>query len=97
VNDEQPGSQSRGEAPDGSPPPAPVRSPWAAACYLIREFFGENDYARYVADWKARHAEGKCGTAGGAEIGDDHHMMTEREFFEERLRIKYGGNVQRCC
>jgi hypothetical protein len=27
-----------------------------AAWFWLRELFGENAYARYVADWQARHA-----------------------------------------
>jgi uncharacterized short protein YbdD (DUF466 family) len=69
-----------------------ARARWQRARYWIREFFGENDYARYVADWRARHPEG-----GAAAHGGGHRLLTEREFFDERLRIKYGGGVQRCC
>jgi uncharacterized short protein YbdD (DUF466 family) len=66
---------------------------WQQVRYWIREFFGENDYARYVADWNARHPEGGAAAAHGG----GHRLLTEREFFDERLRIKYGGGVQRCC
>lgn len=61
---------------------------WASARYWVREFFGENDYARHVAEWQARHA--------GIEPDGTHHLMSEREFFEYRLKIKYGGVIQRC-
>ena len=64
----------------------------AGAKWLLhwtREFFGENDYPRYVAEWQARHS------IRSAEPG--HRLLTAREFFNERLRIRYGGGVNRCC
>ena len=69
---------------------------WRAARYWVREFFGENDYARYVADWQARHTGGEAGMACTLPAGAEHRMMTEREFFSYRLQIRYGNGVQRC-
>ena len=62
-------------------------SRWQRLHYWIREFLGENDYARYLEEWRRLHG----GTAEG------HRPLTAREFFGERLRVKYGGSVQRCC
>lgn len=70
------------------PTPATVARYWRQARYWVREFFGENDYARHVAEWEARHA--------GTGPDETHRLMTEREFFEYQLQIKYGGVVQRC-
>lgn len=61
---------------------------WNQARYWVREFFGENDYARYVAEWQARHAE--------LAPDETHHLMTEREFFDYQLQVKFGGAIQRC-
>ena len=66
------------------------------ARYWVREFFGENEYARYVADWQARHAAGDHPEACSLVPGGEHRMMSEREFFDYRLNIKYGGAIQRC-
>lgn len=61
---------------------------WERLLYWVREFVGENDYARYVAEWQAKHA--------GLECADGHRPMTEREFFAYRTELKFGGVVQRC-
>jgi uncharacterized short protein YbdD (DUF466 family) len=74
---------------------AAVRDAAARLRYWIREFFGENDYPRYVAEWRASHGDERGAGAGSGESG--HRLMTEREFFAERLRVKHGGTVQRCC
>jgi uncharacterized short protein YbdD (DUF466 family) len=58
--------------------------------YWVREFFGENAYPRYVAAWQARRA-------GSADGGEEHRLLTAREFFKQRLERTYGGDVQRCC
>ena len=64
-----------------------------AACrrawWWARELFGEHDYARYVGDWHARHPD-------GPDLAKGHRPMTEREFFDERLRLKYGNGLRRC-
>jgi uncharacterized short protein YbdD (DUF466 family) len=65
--------------------------------YWIREFFGENDYARYLGEWRARHVTGEPGSSTGARVGSEHRPLTEGEFFAERCRVRYGGGVQRCC
>ena len=61
------------------------------AWWWVQEYFGEHDYDRYLADWHARHAT--------LDAADEtmHRPMTRRAFFEQRLQIKYGGTVQRCC
>jgi uncharacterized short protein YbdD (DUF466 family) len=59
--------------------------------YWIAEYFGENDYARYVAEWQARHA----GLDNPEQT--EHQMMTAREFYQYRLDIKYDKKMQRCC
>lgn len=61
---------------------------WRTVRYWVREYFGENEYARYVAAWQARHA--------GMDGDGEHRMMTAREFFDHRLAVKYGGVIQRC-
>ena len=68
---------------------------WRTLCYWVREYFGENDYAQYVAEWQARHPAGGTATPNALEP-PGHHLMTEREFFTYRLGIKYGTNFQRC-
>ncbi len=70
---------------------------WRRLGYWIREFFGENDYARYVAEWNARPIESEAGSSSGAPGGSEHRLLTEREFFSERCRVRYGSGVQRCC
>ncbi len=70
---------------------------WGRLRYWIREFFGENDYARYVAEWKARHGESEGGVSSSVPAGREHRLLTEREFFSERCRVRYGSGVQRCC
>jgi uncharacterized short protein YbdD (DUF466 family) len=90
--------------------PGELRRAAARLHYWIREFLGENDYARYVAEWHAAHrsiedcatratspARAAESSAGAARASAGHRLMTEREFFAERLRVKYGGAVQRCC
>jgi uncharacterized short protein YbdD (DUF466 family) len=62
--------------------------------YWVREFFGENDYARYVAEWRAAHGGIEPAAADPAA---GHRLLTEREFFADRCRLKYGTGVQRCC
>jgi uncharacterized short protein YbdD (DUF466 family) len=62
-------------------------SRWGQLLFWVREFLGEHDYARYAADWQARHAD----DADGAR------PLTEREFFDERCRLRYGPGTQRCC
>lgn len=59
--------------------------------YWVAEYFGENDYARYVAEWQSQHSDLEN------EARTEHHMMTPREFYEYRLDIKYGKKMQRCC
>ena len=64
---------------------------WRWVLHWTREFFGENEYPRYVAEWQARHA------TIPAELAPGHRLLTAREFFDDRLRIRYGGGVNRCC
>ena len=70
-----------------------ARVRWRTIRYWIREFLGENDYERYVAEWQARHAAMPSTHAGENE----HRLLTPREFFRERCAVKYGSGVQRCC
>jgi uncharacterized short protein YbdD (DUF466 family) len=56
-----------------------------AVGYAIAEVFGEHDYDRYVADWRARHP-----------TPVDHSPMTAREFFELRMARKYPDGWSRC-
>ena len=58
--------------------------------YWVHEFFGENAYPRYVAAWQARHGSTSDSRA-------EHRLLTEREFFNQRLERTYGGDFQRCC
>ena len=70
---------------------ASARAWWRDVRFWVREFLGENDYERYVAEWHARHS------ATPPDAGDaEHRLMTPREFFRERCAVKY-GSVQRCC
>ena len=62
---------------------------WRQVGYWVREFFGENAYPRYVAAWQTQHGSTPEGSA-------DHRLLTEREFFSQRLERMYGGDVQRC-
>jgi uncharacterized short protein YbdD (DUF466 family) len=58
------------------------------AGYAVADLFGEHDYARYLADWEARHAHGPT----------EERPMSAREFFDWRLEQKYGGGApRRCC
>jgi uncharacterized short protein YbdD (DUF466 family) len=61
-----------------------LRTAW----YWLREFFGENAYARYVADWQARHA--------GMPPTGEHRLLTEREFFSNWIEQRYGSASGRC-
>ncbi len=67
---------------------AKISKGWGFLRYWIREYFGENEYARYVEAWKAAHH--------GKECTEGHHLMTEREFYQHRLDLKYGPGMQRC-
>ncbi len=58
--------------------------------YWVRELFGENAYARYVAGWEAQHTD-------ATSHSREPHLMTEKEFFELQLHNRYGDHVQRCC
>lgn len=60
---------------------------WGQVGYWVREFFGENAYPRYVAAWRKQHAEASA----------EHRLLTEREFFSQRLERMYGSDIQRCC
>lgn len=71
-------------------PPRPLAA-LRAAWWWVREFFGEHEYERYLADWQARHPGLDPATAG------PHRPMTRREHFDFRLEIRYGGTIQRCC
>ena len=72
-----------------------ARVRWRTIRYWIREFLGENDYERYVAEWHARHSATSDSEHDGSETG--HRLLTPREFFRERCAVKYGSGVQRCC
>jgi uncharacterized short protein YbdD (DUF466 family) len=60
----------------------------AVAWYWVREFFGENAYERYVAEWQARHA--------GMPPDSTHRMLTQREFFSSWIERRYGVTTGRC-
>jgi uncharacterized short protein YbdD (DUF466 family) len=64
---------------------------WREARYWIAEFLGENEYPRYVAEWKARHGESVTGSPS------EHRLLSEKEFFRQRCQMKYGSGIQRCC
>ncbi len=74
-----------------------MRTAWRARlgglAWWLREYFGENDYARYREAWRARHAAAgdTCDAAG-----HQHHLMTEREYFTWRLSHKYGSAINHC-
>lgn len=69
--------------PTGNP-----RAWWQAVSYWTREFFGENDYARYIADWQERH--------GGDPGSHAHQPMSERKFFAYRVGVRYDTVSPRC-
>jgi len=64
-----------------------LRTSW----WWVEEYFGEHDYDRYLADWQTRHA------ALDPADRATHQPMSRRAFFDQRLDVKYGGKVQRCC
>lgn len=57
--------------------------------YWIREYFGENAYPRYLAEWQVDHA--------GRPQDDVHQPLNERQFFAARMQVRFGGDTQRCC
>ena len=61
-----------------------------AGWYWLRELFGENAYARYVADWHARHA------GADVEALGEHRLLSEREFFSDWVERRYGSASGRC-
>jgi uncharacterized short protein YbdD (DUF466 family) len=63
------------------------------AWWWVQEYFGEHEYDRYLAGWRARHP----GLDPRDAADSAHRPMSRRDFFEHRLQVKYGGTVQRCC
>ena len=55
--------------------------------YWVREYFGENAYPRYVAAWQASLSD----------TSQRPPLLTEREFFSQRLERTFGGDAPRCC
>lgn len=50
---------------------------------LLRRLAGMPDYPAYLAHLRARHPE--------------RPVPSEREFFEDYLRVRYEGGPTRCC
>jgi uncharacterized short protein YbdD (DUF466 family) len=58
---------------------------WVKRCWAaLREMSGDDAYERYVAHWRASHAE-----SGGV-------LLDRAAFFKEEQRRKWEG-VKRCC
>ncbi len=76
---------------------ADLRRAWASALYWLREFTGENDYMRYVAEWRLRHPSLAAGDEPGAGARNrGHRLLSEREFYALRLEQRYGRATLRC-
>jgi uncharacterized short protein YbdD (DUF466 family) len=58
----------------------PLRKMWA----LIRELTGDDAYERYLAHWRAHHAD------------RDAEPLDRAAFYREEQRRKWEG-VRRCC
>ena len=64
------------------PAPAPL-SYWSRMLTVLRQVSGMPDYRRYLAHMAERHA----GCA----------VLTEKEFYEQYVNIRYGNGASRCC
>jgi uncharacterized short protein YbdD (DUF466 family) len=60
---------------------APPR--WAAWLAGFKRVAGMPDYPGYLAHMRERHPE--C------------PVLSEREYFEEHVQVRYGSGVSRCC
>lgn len=56
---------------------------WARLASLVRRITGMPDYAAYTAHLRRCHPE--------------RPVPSEREFFAEYLRTRYGDGASRCC
>jgi uncharacterized short protein YbdD (DUF466 family) len=56
---------------------------WARLATLVRRVTGMPDYAAYAAHLRRCHP--------------DRPVPSEREFFNEYLRTRYGDGASRCC
>ena len=56
---------------------------WRKAVGALRSIAGMPDYAAYVAHLRERHPE--------------RRVPSEREFFAEYVRFRYGDGPTRCC
>ena len=56
---------------------------WARLATLVRRVTGMPDYAAFVAHLRRCHP--------------DRPVPSEREFFAEYLRARYGDGASRCC
>lgn len=56
---------------------------WARLAALVRRVTGMPDYAAYTAHLRRCHP--------------DRPVPSEREFFSEYLRTRYGDGASRCC
>lgn len=73
--------------------PAAWGQRWQQLCWWVREYFGENDYGRYVAAWQARHsAQSDCTERESGE----HRLLSPSEYFTWRLTHKYSVGVTHC-
>ncbi len=64
--------------------PGPAPGAWLRRAHAaLRRMLGMPDYAGHVAHLRARHP--------------GRPVPTEREFYEEYLRTRYGDGPTRCC
>jgi len=56
---------------------------FAAALGVLRRVLGMPDYAAYLAHHRARHC--------------DCPVLTEREYYDQYVRSRYGVGASRCC
>ena len=77
-----------------------VQAGWHNIVYWVREYMGENDYQRYKQQWLVAHLDGFCGPQHDHDNGKPqaHHnnMMSEREYYQYKLDIRYNPTMQRC-
>ena len=73
-----------GRGREGNPLGASAPSPVLSRLLpALRRLFGMPDYAGYCAHLRERHP--------------DRALPTEREFFDQFVRVRYGDGPTRCC
>jgi uncharacterized short protein YbdD (DUF466 family) len=66
-----------------SGPPAPRNDWWAETLATLKRVCGMPDYQGYLAHMREKH--------GGCAV------LSEPEYFEQHMQVRYGNGVSRCC